>query len=165
MRRNRSGTHPAASNPHASRRIHEEREGKLPELACCPVCKASYRAGRWTWKAAPIDAYELVCPACERIEMDYPAGVIHLVGDFAVTHRDELIGLIRNIEERERSTHPLKRVMTIADDSSGLCVTVTDGKLVDALGRALHKAYAGRVEHAPTTSDKENLVRALWTRD
>jgi hypothetical protein len=27
------------------------------------------------------------------------------------------------------------------------------------------KAYAGRLEHPPTTSDKENVVRVRWFRD
>jgi len=167
MPRKPSTTHPPARNPRPSRRIHEDRQGngKLPELACCPSCRASYRAGRWTWQTAPVDAYQRTCPACERIESGYPAGVLQVAGDFAVTHRDDLIGLIRNVEERERSTHPLKRVMAIADEGAGFSVSVTDAKLVDAMGRALKHAYAGHLEHPPTTSDKENLVRARWSRD
>ena len=161
----RKAPQPPAQSPRRPRRIHEEGEGKLPELACCPQCRASYREGRWTWQAAPPDAYERTCPACERIEADYPAGVLQVAGEFSVTHRDDLIGLIRNVEERENSTHPLKRIMAIADEGKGFRVTVTDAKLVDALGRALESAYAGRLEHPSTTSEKENLVRVRWTRD
>ena len=39
------------------------------------------------------------------------------------------------------------------------------GKLAQSLGRALHKAYAGGLEHPPTTADTENLVRVRWLRD
>lgn len=50
MRRQRDPNHPAANAPRTTRRIHEEGPGKLPELAGCPRCNASYRNGRWTWE-------------------------------------------------------------------------------------------------------------------
>jgi hypothetical protein len=168
MSRERSKTHPSARQPRPSRRIHEPPEGskgKLPELAGCPECGASYRNGRWTWQKAPIGSYEHVCPACQRIADDYPAGVLHVEGDFAAAHRDELEGLLRNVEERERTNHPLKRIMAIADEGPGFTVSVTDGKLAQSLGRALESAYEGELELPPTTSDRENLVRVRWTRD
>lgn len=166
MRRKRSETHAAASTPRPARRIHEEAgaEGKLPELAACPDCGASYRNGRWTWQRAPADAYEHVCPACERIASDYPDGILCVEGAFAATHRDELTGLLRNIEARERAEHPLKRLMAIADEGSGFVATVTDGKLVRSFGRALEHAYGGELEE-PTTQDVENIVRVRWSRE
>lgn len=164
MTRKRSPTHPAARQPRPSRRIHEE-TGKLPELAGCPRCSASYREGRWTWRKPPVGAYEHVCPACARIEDDYPAGVLQLEGAFVGEHRDELIALIRNVEERERSEHPLKRVMKIEDTGAGFSVATTDGKLAQSLGRALEHAYAGSLQQPRTTSETENLVRVQWTRD
>lgn len=157
---------PRTSRP--SRRIHDEppaKAGKLREIAACPKCGASYRNGRWTWETAPVGSYEHVCPACERIDGDYPAGILTVEGGFAASHRDDLIGLIHNVEERERTEHPLKRVMAIEDAAGGFVVKTTDAKLAEALGKALKSAYAGELEHPPTTSDKENLVRVHWTRD
>jgi len=168
MSRSRSKTHSAANQPRPSRRIHEPSpgsKGKLPELAGCPECGASYRNGRWTWKKPPIGAYEQVCPACQRMADDYPAGLLHVEGDFAAAHREEIEGLLRNVEERERGEHPLKRIMAITDEDPGFTVSVTDAKLAQALGRALESAYEGQLELPPTTSDKENLVRVRWTRD
>lgn len=169
MERKRAKTHAASGQPRPSRRIHEEAPGaapgKLPEIAGCPRCGASYRSGRWTWKKPPAGSYEHVCPACERIEADYPAGSLHVGGAFAGSHRDELVGLLRHVEERERTDHPLKRIMTIADEDAGFVVTVTDAKLAQSMGRALKKAYEGHLEHPPTTSDRENLVRVHWARD
>jgi hypothetical protein len=106
-----------------------------------------------------------VCPACERIATDYPAGVLHVGGGFASSHRDELLSLVRHVEERERDEHPLKRIMGVSDEGTGFAVTVTDGKLAQSFGRALQRAYEGRLEHPPTTAEKENLVRVRWTRD
>jgi NMD protein affecting ribosome stability and mRNA decay len=169
MRRKQSPTHAARRQPRPARRVHDDSpgkaRGKLPDLARCPGCGASYREGRWTWKPAPADAYPHVCPACERIAADYPAGVLHVLGAFAAGHRDELVALVRHVEERERAKHPLKRVMTIEDEGAGFLVKTTDARLADAMGRALHKAYAGRLEQPPTTADKENLRRIRWLRD
>jgi NMD protein affecting ribosome stability and mRNA decay len=106
-----------------------------------------------------------VCPACQRIADDFPAGELQVEGGFAASHREDLVGLIRNVEERERNAHPLKRIMQVVDVDGGLRVTTTDAKLADALGRALHHAYKGELRHPPTTSDRENLVRIHWRRD
>lgn len=169
MRRTRSSTHSAAQQPRPSRRVPDRAEGgtraKMPDVAVCPECGATYHEGRWTWQAAPPDAYPQICPACSRTADDYPAGVLRVEGSFAVAHRDDLIGLVRNVEERERSNHPLKRVMGIEETPMGFVAETTDGKLARSLGRALHKAYAGKLEEPPTTADTENLVRVRWVRD
>lgn len=138
---------------------------KLPEIAGCPDCGASYREGRWTWKAAPADAYPHTCPACERIANDYPAGVVRVQGAFVEPHRQELVGLLRHVEEREKAEHPLKRIMAIVDEGTGFVATVTDPKLALSFGRALEKAYGGDLQQPGTAADKENLVRVEWTRD
>jgi NMD protein affecting ribosome stability and mRNA decay len=169
MRRKRSPTHTAASQPRPARRLrpraHGSARGKLPQVTACPSCGASYREGRWTWQAAPDGAHERICPACERIAERYPAGVLRVEGAFVARHRDDLIGLVRNIEERERSRHPLKRIMRIARRRNGFVAETTDGKLAQTLGRALRKAYAGELEHPLTTADTDNLVRVRWLRD
>lgn len=163
MSRKRSATHPAAGSPRPARRIHEEVPGKLPEIAECPDCRASYRNGRWTWKPAPAGSYESLCPACQRIDTDDPAGILRVEGEFAAAHREEIIGLIRNLEERERTEHPLKRIMNIANEGDGFVVTTTDAKLLGTFGRSLEKAYGGQLEHS-TTSETEGFLRARWTR-
>lgn len=88
-----------------------------------------------------------------------------MVGAFAASHRDELIGLLRNVEERESSEHPLNRIMAIADEDGGFAVKTTAGNLAQAMGRALEKSYDGELKHPGTTADPENLVRVRWSRD
>lgn len=166
MRRKRSSTHPAAGQPRPSRRVPSSGEPeKLADATACPKCGACYREGRWTWQSAPAGSHERLCPACQRITDHYPAGVLDVEGGFAALHRDDLIGLLRNIEERERTNHPLKRIMSIEPKENGFVVETTDGKLAHALGRALRKAYDGQLEQPQTTADKENLVRVRWVRD
>ncbi len=165
MSKKRSTTHSAASSPRRARRIHRETPGKLREPTACPTCAASYRNGRWTWNAAPVDAEQKLCPACERIKSGYPAGVLNVEGRFAEANRRDLEQLLRHVEERERTEHPLKRIMSVSDEGAGFTVTVTDGDLAMAFGNALESAYQGELEHPPTTSDTENLVRVRWRRD
>jgi NMD protein affecting ribosome stability and mRNA decay len=167
MRRQRSKTHPAASQPKPKRRVHARAGSarqKLASVTACPRCGATYRKGRWTWQPAPADAASRTCPACDRIESRYPAGILQVEGKFAALHRDDLIGLVRNVEERERSRHPLKRIMKLASRRNGFVAETTDAKLAQSLGRALRKSYAGKLEHS-ASSDTENLVRVRWTRD
>jgi len=169
VRRKRSSTHSAAQQPRPKRRIADRAavatRGKLPDGTACPKCGASYSGGRWTWQSAARDASPQICPACDRIASRYPAGVLHVEGAFAAEHRDDLIGLVRNVEERERSRHPMKRVMRIQEKRNGFVAETTDGKLAQSLGRALHKAYAGELEQPATTAEKGNLVRVRWVRD
>ena len=148
-----------------TQRIHEERAGKLPDLADCPDCGACFREGRWTWRKAPVGSAQHVCPACLRIATQDPAGEVHVEGGFVAEHRSEIEGLLRNIEERERNEHPLKRIMAIEDEPSGFVVTVTDAKLAQTFGRALEKAYAGRLEHSPTSREQPQYARVRWARE
>ena len=167
MRRKRSETHSAARQPRPPRRARKTgaTPAKLPSSTVCPGCGATYRRGRWTWQPAAPEAPERTCPACERIADRYPAGVLQAEGKFAVAHRDELIALARHVEERERSRHPLERIMKLTTRRNGFVAETTGAKLAQALGRALHKAYAGELEHPPTTGDVENLVRVRWVRE
>lgn len=169
MRRTRSKTHPAASLPRADRHVPEDADdtyslrGKLPDPTACPSCGAIYRDGRWAWGSPPAGAHETPCPACRRIEEDYPAGLVTIEGAFAVVHRKEILGLARNLEARERQLRPLKRIMRISDPEGGpIEIATTDSHLARAIGTALQHAYEGELDCRDT--GKENLVRVRWRR-
>ena len=136
--------------------------GKLPDPTACPRCRAMFRDGRWRWGSPPADAHRVTCPACRRIEDDYPAGTLTLSGDFAAEHRDEILGLARHVEEREKAEHPLKRIMAIRDAEDGIQVTTTDAKLVRSIGEAVYRAYEGEIDYRFTRD--ESLLRVCWRR-
>jgi hypothetical protein len=170
MKRERSNQHPAASQPRPRRRIHEEPHdvyglrGKLPEPTKCPTCSAVYGQGRWTWVSAPFGAHETECPACRRIRDDYPAGIVTIAGDFVARHRDEIDNLVRNVEEREKTEHALKRIFGILEQEDGsLCIPTTDARLARGIGRALHSAYQGELDEPEP--QVEGLIRVHWRRD
>lgn len=135
---------------------------KPPGPAVCPTCKAVFTEGRWTWDAPPSEAAEMTCPACQRIQDDFPAGYVMVKGEFIKQHRDEIIALINSKEDREKATHPLQRIMAIEDVREGLQVTTTDSHLARGIGEALHDAYKGDLKLR--YSRDENLLRAVWKR-
>ena len=164
MRRTRSSTHDAARSQRPSRRIHAESPAKLQSATRCPDCGATYRRGRWTWDSVEV-ARDQRCPACEAIATRSPSGVLHVGGAFAAAHRGELQALVGHVAERECAEHPLRRIVRFADEPGGFAVETTDGKLAQSRGRALAKAYAGKVTHPRATADEGGLVRVRWTRE
>jgi len=135
---------------------------KPPGPTVCPTCKAVFAEGRWSWQRPPHDAIELICPACQRIHDDFPAGYVMIKGEFIKQHRDEIIAVITSKEDREKANHPLQRIMAIEDVREGLQVTTTDSHLARGIGEALHDAYKGELKLR--YSRDENLLRAVWKR-
>ena len=137
-------------------------EGNLPEPTVCAQCGAVFRAGCWNWGDAPPKVHHETCPACHRLNDEFPAGLVSLGGGFFAAHRDEILALVRNEEQRERQYHPLKRLMAIEDDDGGVLVTTTDVHLALAIGKAVHQAYRGELEFHYRRED--DLLRVHWTR-
>jgi NMD protein affecting ribosome stability and mRNA decay len=135
---------------------------KLPEPSRCPKCGAIYHHGHWSWSKAPAEALRIKCPACRRIEDDFPAGYLTLKGAFLPEHRQEVLNLVKAREARAKSEHPLQRIMDVKPLPEGLLVTTTDGHLARNIAHALHEAFKGELELS--YSRDENLVRATWTR-
>lgn len=128
----------------------------------CPGCKAVLQEGRWHWADTPAGAADLTCPACQRIHDDFPAGYVTLKGEYLSTHRDEVLHLVRNHETREKTEHPLQRIMKITDTEEGILVTTTDVHLARGIGDALHHAYHGKLDYH--YNPEQTLLRVQWER-
>jgi len=135
---------------------------KPPEPTSCPECRATFQDGRWTWGKAPADSNEQLCPACQRIRDEFPAGFVTIKGDYLKGHRDEILAVINGKEKREKAEHPLQRIMEIKDVASGLQVATTDSHMARGIGEALHNALQGDLKIR--YSKDENLVRVAWKR-
>lgn len=138
----------------------DSRKAQAP--GSCPRCGATYQEGHWSWLPAPASAERRTCPACLRIEQRQPAGFVSLGGPFFTAHREEVMRLVRAHELRERTAHPLQRLIGVEDDAQGVLVTTTDAHLARGLAVALHDAFHGDLDldFAPG----ENQVRARWYR-
>jgi hypothetical protein len=134
--------------------------GKLPEPSVCPQCGAVFHQGRWQWLRVPEGAHSATCPACHRVHDHFPAGFLTLKGDFFQAHHDEIMNLVHNEEKRERSEHPLKRIMAVEARGDEVLVTTTDIHLARGIGEALHHAYRGNLEYHYNPG--QNLLRVEW---
>jgi NMD protein affecting ribosome stability and mRNA decay len=155
--------------PRRDRLIQEARHDpyravrKPSEPTACPSCGAVFRKGRWRDASASADAARRLCPACQRIADDYPAGYVTLEGSFLDEHRDEILGIALNVESREKTEHALKRIIAIESGANGgLVITTTDPQLARAIGEAIHAAYAGDLSYA--YAKNEDLLRVTWRR-
>jgi NMD protein affecting ribosome stability and mRNA decay len=135
---------------------------KLPEPTVCPECKAVFHQGRWTWAPRPPDAHETLCPACHRVHDRYPAGYVTLSGGFLRDHSEELLGLVRHVEAREKAEHPLKRIMDIVEEHGGTVITTTDIHLARSIGDALVHAYEGKLDYR--YAEESNILHVTWER-
>lgn len=143
-------------------RVHDtyKASGKLPEPTVCPQCGSVFRSGRWQWGGAPEHAHSAICPACHRIQDQFPAGYVTLEGAFFLSHKEEIMHLVRNHEQREREEHPLQRIMNIEEHDDSTVITTTDPHLARGVGEALHHAYQGELEFH--YNPQENLLRVHW---
>ena len=135
---------------------------KLRDPVACARCGASYLRGRWTWKPAGDDVPRDTCPACKRIEDNFPAGHLLLLGDFFAAHRAEILQLIAAREGRARLEHPMQRLIAVQDVPHGVLVTTTDAHLAQMLGVAIQDAYKGDLDM--DFGHDENFIRASWKR-
>ena len=153
-------------NPRLSEEIHDPyytRE-KYHEPTRCGGCGAVYRKGRWQWlEERPVSAREMYCPACRRIEDQYPAGEIIVSGAFAAAHAGDVLHLVRNTEAAENREHPLHRIMGIRREGDATTITTTDIHLPRRIGHALENAFQGELE---THYDEEGwFARVTWRRE
>ncbi len=134
----------------------------LPEPTTCPKCGASYRKGRWTWAKAVPDAARHKCPACQRIDDRFPAGLVKLGGTFFGEHRAEVLNVVMARETRAKAEHPMQRIIAVEREGDDAVVSTTDAHLARTIARAVHEAFKGDLEIR--YSSDENLVRARWRR-
>jgi hypothetical protein len=135
---------------------------QLHDPTVCPDCAAVFREGRWRWAEGPADAPRSTCPACQRVRDRHPGGIVTLGGDFLAGHRDEVLGLARNVESREKADHPLQRIMDVEEGEGRIVVTTTDMHLARSIGDALHHAYQGELDYHYV--EEQAHLRVSWSR-
>lgn len=140
------------------------------ETAVCTRCHALYQRRHWffdeeAFKRAAVQTHthHVTCPACKKIADNYPEGEVLLRGSFLQMHRDEIMRLLSNEEERAKGLNPLERIVRMTDGSGGLLVTTTNEKLAQRIGRALHKAYQGDVQYKWSADTR--YLRVEWHRE
>lgn len=135
----------------------EKREGTL----MCDRCGCAWMDGRWSWDPVPLDAESTICPACRRIEDNYPAGIVRIDGPFVQTHAEEIRNLIRQVESSEKGEHPMERFLEFPEEGPPWNITTTGTHLARRIGESLNAAFEGelRIDYRP-----ETFLRVWWSR-
>jgi hypothetical protein len=135
---------------------------KLPGGATCKRCEARVQEGRWIWGTHDEKGVETLCPACRRIEDNFPAGYLELEGPFFNENREEIMNLVRNVARIEKKEHPMERIMLIRKDGGATQITTTGIHIARRLGDSLKRAYQGDLK--VYYKDGEKGVRISWAR-
>jgi len=114
------------------------------------------------WDEDSGKAASQTCPACQRIRDRFPAGYVKLNGKFLEAHRGEILRLVRGCEKKEKTEHPMQRIMEIKNLGESVLVTTTDVHLARNIAERIHHAYQGRLSFR--YNKEEMLLRASWTR-
>jgi hypothetical protein len=87
---------------------------------------------------------------------------VTLSGEFVRSHREEIVGLARNLEARERPEHPMERIMEIRDEEGATVIDTTGMHLARAIGEGLHRAYEGELDFQYPS--EASFLRVSWSR-
>jgi NMD protein affecting ribosome stability and mRNA decay len=155
---------------HAGRVEDPYRPEEGQEASICTSCRALYQNKRWFFDdklAARLGGTEKVrqvlCPTCRKIKDGYPEGILTLSGDFFRERRPEIITLIKNEADRVSSRSVLDRVIKMAEEGQNkLVVETSTEKLAQRLGRAVYRAYKGKLDFRWAAMNR--FVRVNWSR-
>ena len=133
-------------------------EAKPSGSKVCDVCGVVHHAGRWSWRATPIGPVSGGrCPACQRIDDHYPAGIVRVPQRLVEPHGD-LLNLIRNVASAEREEHPLERIMAIEHADGALVVTTTGTHLARRIASKLSR----QLHEKPAVHQGDGKLRLEW---
>jgi hypothetical protein len=128
----------------------------------CSNCGAIFSNGKWTWKELLSTSKETICPACKRINDNYPAGFVEIKGSFYSGHEEEISNLIMNTEKLEKKERPLERIMMFKPGKSMATLTTTGIHIARRIGEALSRSYQGNFSFQYL--DGEKSIRVFWER-
>jgi hypothetical protein len=143
------------------------------EPIICAGCGAVYVHKHWSLSASsrarasktgqPIDVR--ICAGCQRRRSGVPHGFVHVDGTFVCSHRDDIVNLLKNEVARAAEDNPLARIIDWRTDghTDDVLISTTTEHLSIRLGRALEKAFDGRVLYGFAHENK--LAHVWWHRD
>lgn len=160
---------PKVSRHHKDVRTYNSRNedpyqsrGKYQEPCCCTGCGAIYKKGHWSWGEAEAGAQKHLCPACQRTLDREPAGIVTISGDFCMAHQQEILNMLHNFEAKEKTQHPLQRIMNISMKDGSITAHLTDFHITKGIIDALRHAFQGESE--VQFVDKNGVMRGSWRR-
>ncbi len=142
-----------------------QRLEKYPANTRCPRCDLCFQDGVWKRVSASVGSdwqYKL-CPACVQIRDGTIGGIVEFSGTFAISHRQELLNRIRNVERQTQEERPLERIIEMKENRSSIVVIATSEHLVARMGKSIQRDFGGNLTIKYAPEDKFALVH--WHRD
>jgi hypothetical protein len=137
----------------------------------CVKCGAVFANKRWSRRPARLHgvraaaaAQLTICPACRMVASGGFHGQLQLSGAFLGSHHDDIVHLLENEAQRAAEVNPLGRIAAwMPRGADTLTIWTTTAHLAERLGRAVHRAFRGRVHYE--VSHKEGFADVTWRRD
>lgn len=137
---------------------------EFPNYSYCTQCNITYVDKHWKLKAKPEEMKNpIICPACKKIKDGYFEGILCIKGEFAKIHKDEIMNLLKNEEQKQRTKTALPRIGKIEEKDDMIIVYTTNDKLAYRFGKALFQAYKGDL--SIKWSDGNIFTRVYWERN
>ncbi len=91
-------------------------------------------------------------------------GEVELKGDFLFNHKDEIMSLIKNTEEKANYINPLEKIekINIDEENKTIEIITADDKLAQRIGKNIEKAYKGSIKYSFSKEDR--MTRVYWKR-
>ena len=167
---------PRKVEKHTRDKVYRENDPYLPpkgkglaDVSICKDCNAVYHNKKWFLDAKLYEQKKklkdinwVICPACKKTKENVPNCVVTLKCDFLKEHKQEILNLIHNEDERSKNYNPLKRIMKINEKKGEIEILTTSAKLAQRIGSILFKAYSGEVEYKK--HDNAKFMRVEWRR-
>jgi hypothetical protein len=146
------------------------REINYKDPNICPSCKAVYHNKRWQldeeleYKIKLEDNYaKKMCPACRKINDNYPMGLVSISGNFIDQHKKEILSTVKGEEKRALEKNPLERIIKIEkENQTQYSIKTTTDTLAQRIGKILYNSYKGKVEYK--FSEDQKVLRVFWSR-
>lgn len=136
----------------------------------CRKCHAVHQNKRWHFDeslyaklSADKSVEDVTCPGCNAIKLRKIDGILTLRSPFVSEHKDEMLRMLHHEEATECEKNPLSRIAHIEHHEGEIQVQTTTRFLCTRLGRAVERAYQGKLEisHPPY----EAFVWVNWSRE
>jgi NMD protein affecting ribosome stability and mRNA decay len=125
------------------------------EVAVCTTCHAIFHRRHWFFdpevyfhESQQPETQKIECPACHKIRDRFAEGRVTLQpSSFLTAHREEILHLIYNEEERAKGINPLERIVEMIESDDGMVITTTNEKLAQRIGRTLKSTFQGQTTY------------------
>jgi hypothetical protein len=100
-------------------------------------------------------------PTVAPLPTDNSAGIISMSGRFVTDHKQEILELVRTVEEGHRAAHPEDHLIEIKDKKDGsVVITFTSAPLARTVAETLYRAHWGELD--TTYTDQRERVHITW---